>query len=305
MPKILLIDKGTSSVHNLKNSLAKKKYELTHARNIKTALRILKNNDVDMIVIDLVNPSAIINSAGFRNNSADKPKMYLLGKDGSYDKNLWIKDKYAVPVRGPLSFTEFISWAEKLLNIKTLREENSALRAEIKAKQKKIEEISITDDLTGLYNIRFLNQSLDIEIERSRRFGSMFTLIFMDIDDLKKVNDRFGHLTGSKVLIETASVLQENLRKVDIIIRYGGDEFVIIMPHATKESGFLVADRLRKTIEERVFLKNDHHPVRITASFGIASFPVNAKDKEELLMIADKALYHGKFSTKNVVLAAE
>lgn len=305
MPKILLIDKGTSSVHNFKKSLSKKKYELLNAHDIKTALHFLKNNEVDIIVIDMDNPSAIINSAGFRNNSVDKPKIYLLGEDGSYDKTLWLKDKYAVPVKGPLSLAEFVSWAEKLLNIKTLQEENSALKAEIKAKQEKIEEISITDDLTGLYNIRFLNQSLDIEIERSRRFSSMFTLIFMDIDDLKKVNDRFGHLTGSKVLIETARVLQENLRKVDIIIRYGGDEFVIIMPQTTKEFGFLVADRLRKTIEESVFLKSASHPVRITASFGVASFPVNAKDKEELLVIADKALYHGKLSTKNVVFAAE
>jgi two-component system cell cycle response regulator len=211
----------------------------------------------------------------------------------------------AVPVQGPVSFTEFVSWAGKLLNIKTLREENSMLKAEIKAKQEKIEEISLTDDLTGLYNIRFLNQSIDIEIERSHRFGSIFSLIFMDIDDLKKVNDRFGHLTGSRVLIETARILQENMRKVDIIIRYGGDEFVIIMPQTSKESGFMVADRLRRTIEESVFLKSEDHPVRITASFGVASFPVNAKNKEELLVIADKALYHGKFSTKNVVYAAE
>ncbi len=305
MPKILLIDKGTSSVHNFKKSLAKKKYELTHAQDIKTAVRFLKNNEVDVIVIDLENPSTIINSAGFRDNSADKPKIYLLGKDSSSDHALWLKDKFAVPVRGPVSFTEFISWAEKLLNIKILQKENITLKAEIKAKQEKIEEISLTDDLTGLYNIRFLNQSIDIEIERSHRFGSIFSLIFMDIDDLKKVNDRFGHLTGSRVLIETARILRENLRKVDIIIRYGGDEFVIIMPQTSKESCFMVANRLRRTIEESVFLKSEDHPVRITASFGVASFPVNAKNKEELLVIADKALYHGKFSTKNVVFAAE
>ncbi|MEW6601712.1 MAG: GGDEF domain-containing protein [Nitrospirota bacterium] len=305
MPRILLIDKGTSSVRNFNKSLAKNKYDLINAGDAKTALSVLKNNEIDIIVIDLENPPALINSAGFKNISAVKPKMYLLGKDGSYDKTLWLKDKYAVPVREPLSFTEFVFWADKLLHIKTLQEENIALKAEIKAKQDRIEEISITDDLTGLYNIRFLNQSLDIEIERSRRFSSMFTLIFMDIDDLKKVNDRFGHLTGSKVLIETARVLQDNLRKVDIIIRYGGDEFVIIMPQTTKEFGFLVADRLRKTIEESVFLKDEKHPLKITASFGVASFPVNAKDKEELLVIADKALYHGKFSTKNAVFAAE
>lgn len=304
MPRILLIDKGTSPVRNFIKSLAKK-YELIPAQDLKTALHFLKSNDIDLIVIDLDNSSAAVNSSGFRKSFADIPKIYLLGDDGSYDKTLWLKDNYAVPVRGPLSFTEFDSWAGKLLNMKTLQKENISLKAEIKAKQEKIEEISLTDDLTGLYNIRFLNQSIDIEIERSHRFGSIFSVIFMDIDDLKKVNDRFGHLAGSRVLIETARILKGNMRKVDIIIRYGGDEFVIIMPQTSKESGFMVADRLRRTIEESVFLKSEGHPVRITASFGVASFPVNAKDKEELLLIADKALYHGKFSTKNVVYAAE
>ncbi|MBI4847923.1 MAG: sensor domain-containing diguanylate cyclase [Nitrospirae bacterium] len=169
----------------------------------------------------------------------------------------------------------------------------------------KIEEISITDDLTGLYNIRYLYKSIEVEIERSRRYGSLFSIIFMDIDSLKKVNDRFGHLTGSKVLIETAGIIQINLRKVDVVIRYGGDEFVIILPQTPRDAGFFVAERLRKIIEKNVYLKGEGSPVRITASFGVASFPDDAKSKEELLRIADKAMYRGKFSTKNVVFAAK
>ncbi|MBI5409371.1 MAG: sensor domain-containing diguanylate cyclase [Nitrospirae bacterium] len=170
---------------------------------------------------------------------------------------------------------------------------------------RRIEEISITDDLTGLYNFRFMNHSIEMEIERSRRYGALFSVIFMDIDNLKKVNEKFGHLTGSKVLIETAGVLKENLRKVDIAIKYGGDEFVIILPQTSREGGFLVAERLRKMIEKNVFLKKEGCPLRITASFGVASFPDNAKSKEELLELADKAMFRGKLSTKNVVFAAK
>ncbi len=180
-----------------------------------------------------------------------------------------------------------------------------AITLEQASLNRKIEEISITDDLTGLYNIRYLNQSMAFEIERSLRYGSLFSLIFMDIDDLKKVNEKFGHLTGSKVLVETARLLQDNLRKVDITIRYGGDEFVIILPQTTKEAGFLVAERLRKVVEKNIFLKKEDGHIRITASFGVASFPDHAKNKEELLKIADKAMYRGKLSTKNVVFAAK
>lgn len=170
---------------------------------------------------------------------------------------------------------------------------------------RKIEEVTVTDDLTGLYNIRFLNQSIEMEIERSLRYGSLFSLIFLDIDNLKKVNERFGHLAGSKVLIETAMLLQDNLRKVDVIIRYGGDEFVIILPQTATEGGFLVAERLRKIIEKHQFLKNEKTPINMTASFGVASFPHNADSKEALLKLADKAMFRGKFSTKNVVFAAK
>lgn len=168
---------------------------------------------------------------------------------------------------------------------------------------RRIEEISVTDDLTALYNFRFLHQYLDIEIERSRRYGSLFSLIFMDIDNFKKINDRYGHLTGSKVLMEMSKVLKKNLRKVDIPIRYGGDEFVIILPQTPKESGMQVAERLRKMIERHVFLKKEN-PFLLTASLGVASFPDNANTREELLKIADHAMYRGKFSTKNVVFAA-
>ncbi|MBI5099388.1 MAG: sensor domain-containing diguanylate cyclase [Nitrospirae bacterium] len=170
---------------------------------------------------------------------------------------------------------------------------------------KKIDEIAVTDDLTGLYNVRFLNRSIEIEIERSLRYGSLFSLIFLDIDNLKKVNEKFGHLTGSKVLIETARLLQDNLRKVDVTIRYGGDEFVIVLPQTPQEGGFLVAERLRKIIEKNLFLKKEKNPLKITASFGVASFPDNANNKEALLRLADKAMFRGKFSTKNVVFAAK
>jgi diguanylate cyclase (GGDEF)-like protein len=160
------------------------------------------------------------------------------------------------------------------------------------------------DDLTNLYNFRYLHQAIDMEIERAQRYGSLFSLIFMDLDNFKEVNDKFGHLIGSRLLIETSLLLKKNLRTIDVITRYGGDEFVMILPQTTHDGCFQVAERLRQVIEKTVFLKNQGHTIRLTASFGVASFPDIAKNREELIHLADRAMYRGKFSSKNTVFAA-
>ncbi|MEN8264019.1 MAG: sensor domain-containing diguanylate cyclase [Nitrospirota bacterium] len=470
MRKILIIDKGDSSVQKFRKPLTNKGCLIINEPSIHKAAPLLKKKDLDLIVIDALLLSNSGSDGEFRKLSADIPKIILADRESARKNNLWRKDNLAVQINEPVSFKDFKYWSERLLKDKLLKDKNRFLLAEIKNIKKELKfhddtannlaekfdlkktltsimgkiaamadaktwsiileddpsfaiiplrtstkiqktvfeketgiagwvhEKSIpvivpnvqkdkrfspkmdnldglkvdslvcvplkikegvtgvirlinkkqprsgskpgtdqagftdddmnllvsaanyigiaiertflyqktkNDDLTNLYNSHYLNQALEIEIERSRRYRSMFSLVFMDLDNFKKVNDKYGHLIGSKVLIEMAGILNKSLRKIDVITRYGGDEFVIILPLTPPDAGFYVAERLRKAVEKNIFLKHEGFPIRLTASFGLASYPEHANNREELLKIADDAMYHGKFSTKNIVHSAK
>lgn len=169
---------------------------------------------------------------------------------------------------------------------------------------KRVQELTITDDLTKLYNSRFLHSRLDYEVERARRFGYGISMIFIDLDYFKEVNDVHGHLAGSKLLKEVASLLASMLRTVDMACRYGGDEFIILMPGTSKKNAALVAEKLRQSVRENFFLKEEGINIRLTASFGVASFPEDADSKEELIQRADHAMYDVKNRTRDGVAEA-
>ncbi|MGB7022403.1 MAG: sensor domain-containing diguanylate cyclase [Candidatus Acidiferrales bacterium] len=168
----------------------------------------------------------------------------------------------------------------------------------------RIHELTITDDCTTLYNARHLNFMLDTEIYRSHRYSYEFSLIFIDLDHFKAVNDTHGHLMGSKLLGEIGTMVKNNCRLIDFAFRYGGDEFVLLLPQTSKENACRVARRLHRLIKETPWLKDAGLDVRITSSVGVASYPLDSSDKAGLLHLADEAMYLVKNTTRDRVAAA-
>jgi diguanylate cyclase (GGDEF)-like protein len=162
-------------------------------------------------------------------------------------------------------------------------------------------DLVMRDDLTKAFNRRFFESYLDEEIERTRRYGSVFSIIFLDLDDLKAINNQFGHLTGSRVLQEVAKRILTAVRAIDKVVRFGGDEFCIILPETDKDQAMSVAMRVRRSMSSSPFEIEPAGEVQITASFGIATYPNHALSKENLVRQADDAMYRVKATTKNAI----
>lgn len=167
--------------------------------------------------------------------------------------------------------------------------------------QTRSHDLAMRDDLTKSFNRRFFESYLDEEIERSRRYGGFFSIIFLDLDDLKSVNNRHGHLVGSRTLQEVAKRILGAVRGIDKVVRFGGDEFCVILPQTDFEQAAAVANRIRKSLTAGKFFIEPDIEVSISASFGIASYPTHAITKEDLIRRADLAMYRVKSTTKNAV----
>jgi diguanylate cyclase (GGDEF)-like protein len=164
----------------------------------------------------------------------------------------------------------------------------------------KTQTLSITDGLTGAYNYRFLIDALKKEIGIAERFQERFSIIMVDVDGLKEYNDVHGHLGGSEVIKQVARVSSSKIRAIDMLCKYGGDEFVAVLPRTPKPGAATVAERVRDAIEKHKF-SGEEVTGKITASFGIASYPDDGITVQDLIASADKALYRAKKHGRNKV----
>lgn len=167
----------------------------------------------------------------------------------------------------------------------------------------RLQSLTVQDEHTGLFNARYLYRTLEIEIERATRYFHPLSMVFLDLDHFKQVNDQHGHLAGSAVLREVGTILFETCRGPDVPCRYGGDEFVVLLPETGRDGGVNMAQRLRHGIRSHTFLEEMGLRLRLTASFGVASYPDDASDGKDLIRCADLSMYRAKAAGRDSVAA--
>jgi diguanylate cyclase (GGDEF)-like protein len=200
------------------------------------------------------------------------------------------------------SFSNMLGTVEQqAIDINTFAMRLDAAYRELEATNAKLKETSFKDEVTGLYNRRFFSLRLEEEISRFRRFNHPVSVVVLDLDGFKTVNDEFGHAVGDETLRDVGQILMKHSRGINVVSRYGGDEFVVLLVETSKGGARLYADRIRQVVATFPY----SHGKRVTASFGVASLPDDeASTSEELFRAADGALYAAKRAGKNQVVAA-
>ena len=196
-------------------------------------------------------------------------------------------------------------------NIALIKERNS-LVVHLKKSNKALKELSrrfrdlaIRDGLTGLYNHGYLLDALAGEVSRAMRYDRPLSVIFLDVDHFKQYNDQFGHQRGDMVLKQVSQILKDEIRKTDIAARYGGEEFVLVLPETSKQDAFVVAEKVRKAVQESIANDvADEGPTTVTISAGVASYMEDGTDATELIAKADAAVYTAKNDGRNAVRLA-
>lgn len=289
---ILIVDDEETNLYALRLILESKGYRCLEACSGPEALQIASAAAPEVVLLDIHMPEM----DGYevcRRLKADArtsaiPIVFLTARYRDHDEIAKGLEAGAHDyVTKPFSAPELLARIGVMVRIQ---------RAEAEARK-----ASLTDSLTGLYNRRFLHQRLEEEMARSRRHGSPLACVMLDIDHFKSINDSRGHATGDLVLRDVAVILKDHIRRSDIAVRFGGEEFVLVLFSNTMEGARLVAERIRADVEAHNFAGGET-PLRVTISVGISAFPdENVASADDLMRRADAALYQAKEAGRNMV----
>jgi diguanylate cyclase (GGDEF)-like protein len=294
--RILIVDDDQYFRQQLSDLVGGRGFEVDLAASAEAAIKKIEGNTYDAVFLDLVLPG-IEGLELLEQILALRPDLsvVIVTGYGSIEScvNAMKKGAYHYLTK-PVEEEVLDLVLRNCVERSRLLQQNAALRQE-----------TLLDDLTTAFNRRYMDDYLEEELERSRRYGHTLSLLFLDLDHLKAINDQHGHQAGSQILCEVAQLIQGKLRKSDRVFRYGGDEFVVTLPETSAEGALRLANRLRRALRSHSFLLTKGLTVNLTASFGVATYPEDGSSKETLIRSADLAMYRVKTTTRDGVAVQE
>jgi len=301
---ILVVEDETNSRLLLKTYLSSVGYSVKMAGSGEEALKIIAEQPPSVIILDIILPGIdgydVCRKLKHSIRTSFIPIIMVTALRGDQERIQGIEVGADDFISKPFNRVELLTRIKSLLRIKALNDTLEQKIEELEKTKAKLRRLAVTDGLTGLFNYRAFRRQLHLEISRSDRFDLPVTLLMMDIDHFKVYNDQFGHLNGDRVLKRFAKLLFENIRDVDCLTRYGGEEFALILPGTDKKSAKIVAEKLRRLVERSPFPMEKKLPKgRVTMSVGVASYPQDTKDEEAFIRLSDEALYKAKKKGRN------
>lgn len=294
---VLIVDDDAMIRRALSTLLEESGYRVETASEGNKALERVGAGDIDLVLLDVLLPGGL---NGFdvcrliKGTREDEflPVVLLTARADADSRVQGLRIGADDYVAKPWDDRELLARVHAMLRIKGIHDE-------VRRAKERLSTLAVKDELTGLYNFRYLHSRLEEEFKRSERYKEPLACLMIDLDDFKIVNDTFGHDVGDKVLAQVGDRLLESVREVDVAARYGGDEFLLILPSTNFSGAVTVADRVWHSLSRKSF-ECDGRTLKVTASIGVALYPSkDIESKESLLKAADEALYGAKDAGRN------
>lgn len=298
--RILVVDDNSDNVEIIGTRLRFRGYEILEASDGEQALTLVHREPPDLILLDVMLPDIngyeISRRIKGDSNLPFIPIILVTALGETQDKVAGLDAGADDYLTKPINFPELEARVRSMLRIKRLQDE-------LEEKNRELERLSISDGLTGLFNHRHIHGLLHEEFERADRTGEKLTVAMFDLDRFKLVNDTHGHQAGDRVLEQLADILRESAREIDRLGRYGGEEFMALLPETDAEEGLVFVERVRREVARTPFQIGRDEPLHMTISAGIATYPHESiHDPETLVRFADEALYAAKAGGRNRVV---
>jgi len=301
MPNLLIVEDNATDAKLIKSLLNSLACNISTVHSGEEALSCCNNHKVDIMILDMLLPGLdgyeVVKKVK-ENASTQSTQIIVVTSLQDIDSKI---KGYEVGVDDflmkPINFNEFRARVNSLIKKK-------AYHDKLMGNFEVAVQAAITDKLTGVYNNGYFQHYLKNELKRADRHHHPVSLLMLDIDNFKLVNDRHGHLAGDKLLKEVAAKLNQSIREIDVLARFGGDEFAIILPYTQKENAAALAERIRLAIEKCTVAVNDQTSITLSMSIGVADYAPGVDTAHDVIQKADKALYTAKLNGKNQVCSA-